>query len=266
MTDHDKGNDSVRAVGRALDVLLAFSSDSKELSAAELAQRVDLSRPTLYRLLYTLESKGFITSVGEPQRFKLGPAVAKVAQAWSQTQDVARVADPIMRTLWEHTRETVGLWMQQGDMRYCIAELPSPQALNLKRGVGSHERIARGASGRAILAFRNIAQPELERLAAYAGVDAAHFNQELQATRERGYARSVDELILGAVAVAAPIFDSTGVIGSIGVFGPTARLGEREVGELGQLVVQKAREVSALLGAPQALPMRPQPLRTAPAA
>lgn len=251
MVEQEKGGDGVRAVGRALDVLLAFSADSRELSAAELAQRVDLSRPTLYRLLYTLESKGFITSFGEPQRFKLGPAIAGVAQAWAQTQDVARVADPIMRRLWSETQETVGLWMREGDTRYCVAELPSPQALNLKRGVGSRERISRGASGRAILAFGNILDADIKHLAGGSGMGTTRFNHELQATRTRGYATSRDELIAGAVAVAAPVFDATGVIASIGVFGPAVRLGDREVARLGKLVTRKAAELSQMLGQPQ---------------
>ena len=51
--------DNVRAVGRALEILMAFSEDAPELSAGELLKRVDLSRPKLYRLLYTLEEHGF---------------------------------------------------------------------------------------------------------------------------------------------------------------------------------------------------------------
>ena len=158
-----------------------------------------------------------------------------------------------MRGLWNDTQETVALWMQQGDMRYCIAELPSPQPLNLKRGVGSSERIARGASGRAILAFCSIPETDIKRLAESAGLSATRFVNELQATRERGYAMSRDELIAGAgaVAVAAPIFDATGVIGSIGVFGPAVRLSEREVTKLGKVVAKRASEVSSLLGASQ---------------
>lgn len=249
MADQEKGGDSVRAVSRALDVLLAFSSETRELGAAELAERVDLSRPTLYRLLYTLEAKGFITTFGDPQRFKLGPALSRLSQAWAQTQDIVKVADPIMRKLWSDTQETVGLWIRQDEMRYCIAELPSPQALNLKRGVGSSERISRGASGRAILAFCKNDEVEIKRFAEFAGWGAARFAQELKATRERGYAMSRDELIVGAVAVAAPVFDASGVVGSIGVFGPAVRLGEREVTTLGRRVAKEASNLSGLLGA-----------------
>lgn len=248
MAEADKAGDGVRAVGRALDILLAFSPDSRELGAAELAQRVGLSRPTLYRLLYTLESKGFVTSFGEPQRFTLGPAVARLGQAWTQTQDIARAADPIMKQLWIDTRETVALWMRQGDMRFCIAEMPSPQALNLKRGIGSGERIARGASGRAILAFSDGVAPRIRHYAELAQWTVDQFIQELERTRERGYGLSRDELIVGAVAVAAPVFDATGVIGSMGIFGPAVRLGEREVDSIGKRVAADAARLSALLG------------------
>lgn len=248
MTEHEKSGDGVRAVGRALDVLLAFSAESKDLSAGELAQRVNLSRPTLYRLLYTLEARGFISSFGEPQRFKLGPAIARVAQAWTLEQDVARIADPVLRQLWADTQETVALWIRQGDIRYCLVELPSPQALNFKRGVGSTERIARGASGRAILAFSGIPDAEVKALATSANMSATRFREELHSTRALGYATSRDELIVGAVAVAAPISDASGVIGSIGVYGPAVRLGEKDVAKLGKTVLRRAAEVSTLLG------------------
>ena len=151
---------------------------------------MDLSRPTLYRLLYTLETKGFISSVGDPQRFRLGPAVAKLSQVWTQTVDLSQITEPVMRRLWNETQETVGLWVRQGEQRFCVAELPSPQPLNLERGVGSNERIARGASGRAILAFSEEAESDLQGHASVVGMSVTKFRNELKATRERGYACS----------------------------------------------------------------------------
>src|SRR2546421_12774516 len=81
--DNDKAQDgAVRAVGRALDILLAFTPQDNELTVGELVKRVDLSRPTLYRLLHTLEQSGFLLSSGEPQRFRLGPAGGGLAPGW----------------------------------------------------------------------------------------------------------------------------------------------------------------------------------------
>lgn len=248
--EKDRSPENVRAVNRALDVLLAFTGDDFELSATDLLQRVDLSRPTLYRLLYTLEAKGFIASVGEPQRFRLGPAVARLSHVWTETQNLPLIADPILRRLWAETRETVALLVPQGVMRFCIAELPSPQPLMFKRGVGSSERIARGASGRAILAHVPDLDGTLERYTEGLPIDLAQLRQELQATRERGYAVSRDELIEGAVAVAAPFFDSKGVAGSLGVFGPATRMGDAVVAALGRRVVDEAGQLSLALGVP----------------
>jgi DNA-binding IclR family transcriptional regulator len=92
----DKGGDGVRAVERALDVLAAFSPGDGELLVADLVKRVGLSRPTLYRLLHTLEKKGYVAASGEPQRFRLGPAAARLAHAWGRTLDLSDIAKPVM--------------------------------------------------------------------------------------------------------------------------------------------------------------------------
>ena len=64
----EKAQVSVRAVERALDILLAFQPQDDALTVSELLVRVELSRPTLYRLLRTLQGKQFLISSGDPQR------------------------------------------------------------------------------------------------------------------------------------------------------------------------------------------------------
>src|SRR5690606_22719251 len=99
----EKSGEGVRAVERALDILVAFTAADYELTASELLKRVKLSRPTLYRLLYTLEQSGFVISVGEPQKFRLGPAVAHLAHVWSSSLDLSEFAKPIMERIQEQT-------------------------------------------------------------------------------------------------------------------------------------------------------------------
>ncbi|QJW83800.1 IclR family transcriptional regulator [Ramlibacter terrae] len=225
----------VRAVERALDVLSAFSAEDGELLVAELVRRVGLSRPTLYRLLHTLEKKGYVVASGEPQRFRLGPAVARLSHVWSSSLDLTEIARPVMLDARGYTSETVALFVPRGDMRLCVAEMQSPQPLSFRRGVGYSEKLVRGASGRAILAFTPLADGQLEAFAAGTGVDLEWVRAEIGLTRERGYALGHNELIRGAYAVAAPFFDRQGhVAGSLGAFGPDVRLTERRVHEFGQ--------------------------------
>jgi len=241
--------DNVRAVARALEVLLAFTPSDLELSPAELLKRVSLSRPTLYRLLYTLQESGFLVSVGEPQKFRLGPSVARLAHVWTATLDISAVAEPVLRRLWNQTHETVALFVHQGENRLCVAELPSPQPLNFKRGVGYTERIVRGATGRAILAYLELTPQVLKQYAKGTGVDIKTLEAELAATRKRGYASSHHELIPGAVAVAVPFFDQhRKVAGSIGIFGPEVRLDANACKQIAQRLKTESLHLSALLG------------------
>jgi DNA-binding IclR family transcriptional regulator len=244
MSQTEKIGDSVRAVDRALEILMAFTATDHALSAGELLKRVDLSRPTLYRLLRTLEHNGFISSSGEPQKFRLGPSVAHLSHVWSASLDISAVAQPMMRRLWEKTGETVALFVSQGGYRVCMAEIPSIQPLSFKRGVGYREKVMVGASGRAILASMSDASRHL----AGEQVDAG-FEKELARIRERGYAVSKDELIQGAVAVAAPFFHGGDqVAGSLAVFGPSVRLRSAEINDFGTLLVQEAQQLSRVLG------------------
>jgi len=60
---------------------------------------------------------------------------------------------------------------------------------------------------------------------------------------------SRDELIQGAVAIAAAILDGSGqVVGSLGIFGPSVRLPDSRVQEFGRLLVREVSDVSASLG------------------
>ena len=99
MRTHDQGDiKTVRAVERAVDVLMCFTRDRPALSVTELERTLALSRPTLYRLLHTLEGKGFIRSFGDPQRFRLGHRAIELGEAASARLDVARVAEPLGRS------------------------------------------------------------------------------------------------------------------------------------------------------------------------
>jgi IclR family acetate operon transcriptional repressor len=246
---NEKVNDSVRAVVRALDILMAFSVTDHELSVSELLKRVDLSRPTLYRLLYTLEENGFLTSDGEPQKFRLGPSVAHLTHVWESSLNLADVAKPVLRSVWEQTGETVALFVLQGSYRTSIAELPSSQPLSFKRGIGYSERIILGASGRAILAHAGVSTEQLSLYAQGTSVDLDNYEKELELVRKRGYATSTEELIKGAVSIAAPFFKGSGeVAGSLVVFGPSARLNAERIETFGNLLIEEAEALSKLLG------------------
>lgn len=240
---------SVRAVERAVDILRCFGRDTPALAVTDLQHLLGLSRPTLYRLLATLESKDLIRSFGEPRRFELGHGVVGLARSWLGRIDVVALAQPMLNQLWRETEETVAMFVPtSARAKICVGEIQSRQALTFARGAGFSEPMTLGSSGKVMLAF--MARPEIED--ALAGIDGGErvaLMAELADIRRDGSCVSTGEIIAGAVAIAAPVFDDAdGVAASICLFGPEARLtGDRRALCLDKVRIA-AEAVSTALG------------------
>ena len=238
---------SVRAVDRAIDILRCFGGETPTLAVTDLQRRLGLSRPTLYRLLATLERKGMIRSFGEPKRFELGHGVVELARSWLGRIDVAQVARPMLDELWRETGETVAMFVPTSDHgKICVGELQSRQALTFTRGAGFSEPMTLGSSGKVMLAFmdRSDIGDALGEVADAA--ERAALMAELDDIRRDGACVSTGEIIAGAVAIAAPVFDAEGAVtASICVFGPEARL----TGDHRSFCLEKVRAAAAAVSA-----------------
>ncbi|WP_027803804.1 IclR family transcriptional regulator [Paraburkholderia dilworthii] len=247
--EEKKAHESVRAVERALEILLAFRPGDKSLTVAELLARVNLSRPTLYRLLNTLEQAGFLASSGEPQRFNLGSSVAQLAHVWLSDHRIAELALPVLRNLRDATSETVALFVPDDTYRLCVAELESIHPLSFRRGVGYREKLVRGASGRTILSQMQLGPEELRRYLVDPSQDISALMSDIEEIRVKGFGTSHHELIEGAVAVAAPFFNGANqVAGSLCIFGPSNRVNEQRVEQFAELLKHATADLSRLLG------------------
>ena len=221
----EAGN-SVRSVERAVDILRCFDRESPILAVTDLQRRLGLSRPTLYRLLKTLEGKRLIRSFGEPKRFELGHGVVELARSWLGRSDVTTMAQPMLNQLWRETEETVAMFVPtSAHSRICVDEIQSRQALTFTRGTGFSEPMTLGSSGKAMLAFMDRLDIDDAMAGMADAAERAALMSELDAIRRDGICISIGEIITGAVAIAAPVFDADDrVAASISVFGPEARL------------------------------------------
>jgi len=241
--------DNVRSVERALDILLAFVSNPV-MGVAAIQEQVGLSRPTLYRILNTLENKALLRSFGEPRQYQLNYRILELANAWVSVVDLLEISQPYLRSLWEQTNETVSLYELDGDeQRACIYEMRSKNSLSFAPGLGARP-LSRGAPGKAILAY--MPSPNIQRALASADHGFASYaaaEEELQRIGKAGYCISRGELIVGGASIAAPLFsrDMT-VVGSIALAIPEARLTKEIQAELIRLVKATAGQISHALG------------------
>jgi IclR family transcriptional regulator, acetate operon repressor len=242
-------SDRIRAIDRAIDVLECFAAERRALSIGDIEKRSKLSRPTLYRILATLIRRGLVRKDGEPPRYRLDIGIGRLAEVWTNSLDVVQLATPILNDLLDRHDETVALYLRKDNTRLCVAELPSRQALSYSRGLGYSGSLLRGASGLAILA--NIDPADAARIIAAEAnrVDAKALRGKLADVSRSGFALSGGDFIVGAQAIASPVFDRQGLaIGSLGLFGPSARFPAKRVSECAKAVKASAAVLSAALG------------------
>jgi DNA-binding IclR family transcriptional regulator len=245
----------VRAVDRAIDILQCFTAEQPAMSVIEIQKRVGLSRPTLYRILHTLAARDLIHAEGDPQRFMLAHGVMQLSHVWLNGLEVVAVARPILEGLRDLTGETAALFRLQQDRGICILECESRHVLSISRGVGHSLKIDQGSTGKAMLAFLD-PQRQAEVLADLpVNTKRTRLVEALEAARSNGYATSRGEIFVGAVAVSAPYFDHRGsVVGSVGLYGPNARISEEKILEYSRLVREAGRKISIRLGFQESQP------------
>lgn len=99
---------------RGLAVLQVFDNRHKELSMAEIAERIDLNRSSVFRLVYTLEHDGFLQRVNGSNRYRLGARVLDLGFRFLTGLDMLEPARPILTRLCDDTQMTAHLVIRDG--------------------------------------------------------------------------------------------------------------------------------------------------------
>lgn len=241
---------TVRAVERALDILLCFTADS-DLGLTEIASKIGLHKSTVHRLLTTLEDRGFVVRNAETEKYRLGFRIWELSTHLSQSDEPAVLLQPAMEGLRDRLGETVSLYLRDGNMRIRIQAVQSNQAIRRGCACGcARMPLAVGASSKVLAAF--MPPQELEALLSGnewpPSVDAEVYKAQLQDIREKGYATSYEEREPGAAAVAAPIVNRKGqVTAALSVSGPVSRLAPETLHDFAPILIEAAKEMGLML-------------------
>lgn len=225
----------IATVERATDVLTLFTRvDRQDLGVTEIANELNLSKAVIHRVLNTLATKGFIETDEETRRYRLGPAVLALGQAYVDRLDIRDLAQAHMRALSEQTNETATLSQRYGWERVYVDQITPEREVKMTVALGQRFPLHAGSSSKAFLAFlpaeeqeRYIAENRLVALTDSTLVDPDALRADLAVTRKRGFAVSDGERQGGASSIAAPIIDHRGNPAAvISVCGPGERFAD----------------------------------------
>lgn len=216
---------TVRSLERGLAVLLALNR-LRSASVLDLAAATRLPRPTIYRLLATLEAARLVARNGTAEQYRLTQRVRTLSDGYDEEEWVSGAARPVLEELGREVAWPLSLFTFD-DGRMLVRETTHQQSsLSLDRGmVGQRLPLLKTAAGRAYLAFC----PEKERNAIVLMLahsesaddrairDPRRIAAMLRTVRACGFATQVREINPRTASISVPILAESGVLGCLSV-------------------------------------------------
>lgn len=248
--------DKNQSLERAVNILDCFTLEEPVMGVREVARKANLSSSTTGRLMAALKELGILNQDPETLAYMMGSKVLAWAGIYTVTSDVRTLALPVMVRLQEQTRETISLYVMEGNDRVCVERLESPETVRIVARVGRRIPLYAGSAGKVFLAFLSesrreklLAGIELVPMTRRTITDLDELKTNLHKIQRQGYAVSKGEWVLEASGVAAPIFDQFGrITAALTISGPSQRFTEEKIHEIAALVKPAAEEISRELG------------------
>ncbi len=248
---HGESSGTVQTVRRVASVFSAFQSRGL-LRITELAELTGLPKSTVHRIVSALVAEGLLIQDEDSHKYQLSLRVAELGAGLLSANGIRRAARPILMELRDQTHESVHLAVLEQldaviidteDSYYFVREVNVP---------GQRLPAHAVSTGKVLLAYQwegrlreMLVHMPLKRYTDQTITDPQRLIEELRLVRARGYAVSCGELETGVEAVAAPIFDQTGIVAAaVSVGGPSERCHPRRaafiqaVCEAGQRITQ----------------------------
>jgi DNA-binding IclR family transcriptional regulator len=219
-----------RAVGKALEVLEFLQAELKPLSMNEIAQRIQLSKTSAFRILRTLETLGCVVVDGRGQ-YLLAPGIHAVTPTqW--LGKLHRVGVPYLEGLSRDLAETSTLAALFENRVEVIAVVESPHVIRMSNVVGHILPPNASSLGKAIVAFQPPEQREkllrsfgMYRFTKHTIADRNELSREYEGIRAQKYAIDREECAYDGICFSAPIFGVSGqVSAAISTSMPKTRL------------------------------------------
>jgi DNA-binding IclR family transcriptional regulator len=237
-------------IGRSIDVLAWLAANPKPpWSVRQVARGLDMSPTTIHRIFGVFESRGLLEKDGEGG-YVAGIDLYLICHSVAAQLSPVHLIRPHLQALCERCDETVllGAYDPRRTQMMFIDVVESPHPVQYLSTLNEWLPIHSGATGIAIFAFL----PEAERKALYARglvsvtdrtlVKEHDLEQAVAHAHELGYVCSHGQRTPGAVGIAAPVFDSAGIMfGDVCVTIPEQRFDESMTESIGEAVRETSK-------------------------
>lgn len=242
---------------KGLDVLACFARRDT-WTLAELAGALDLSKPTIFRILHTLEDAGFLTKT-QDARYAAGP---RLHASLPKGERLAWQSLPHLQDLAETTGESVHVGILHGAEAVCVQAVEGTRLVRMRAFAGKRTPAHASALGKILLAHippselnTLLAAHKLARFTRRTLTNAAALQTALKRIRTQGWALDDEEMEPGLRCLGVPLVDNTNrVIAAIALSAPAQRMNRERIASLVPRLQDTAARVARALAPPSAAP------------
>lgn len=246
---------SIQALDRAL-TLLELIAESDGLTLSDVAARAGVAPSTAHRILNTLEAHEYVVHDDERGFWLIGVRAFEVGSSFLRNRKMVEIGRAVMRDLAESSGESVNLAIEDEDHVVFVSQVESHSPIRAFHRPGSRGHMHCSGAGKALLAAMSDSQVKrvLHRTGLKKYTDKTLCNPEdlfeaLSETRDRGWALDDEERTPGMRCIAAAVYNEHGeAVAGLSVSGPTVRLSDERLGELGPMVRRAADQITRSIG------------------
>ncbi len=233
---------------RLIDILCQV----EEVGVTELSKEMGLGKSTAFRLLTTLESRGYVRKNEENNKYRLGMKFAYIGTVVLNRVEIARYSRPFLERLTQSFNEASHLVAMEddGSVRF-LDKVSGTSFVHMESFVGGKKPSYCTASGKVLLAnmpaekaLAHLSNQKFEEYTEKTIIDKSKILEELEKIKLQGYAMDDEESEFGLTCYAAPIYNSSNeVIAAVSMSGPTSRM-EKQKEERISSVIETAKKIS----------------------
>lgn len=245
----------VPGLERGLRLLQLFTRENRVMTAPELVRQMGLPRSTVFRLLTTLETLGFIERVESSHSYRLGMPVLSLGFEYLASLELTELGTPLLQKLRDEIGCSCNLVVRnQQDIVY-VAKVTAPTLFPSAATLGSRLPAHATVLGRIMLSDLTdlefdalYPRPELDAVTPNTPICRETLRQMVREDAKRGYATATGFYEPSISSVAAPVRDHTRrIVAAVGAAIPANMLEQDQFGDLIQHVISSANELSRLL-------------------
>ncbi len=240
---------------RALHVMEFVANSERSVSLTEIMQAVNLPKPTVFRILTTLEEAGMLQREPDAKRYVPGGRLSNLAANVLLHSPYRSARRAILEELVEKLGETCNLTIPNGAYVMYLERVESSWPLRISFHAGSKVPLYASASGKIFLA--NSQKRLRDRLLTSAPLIAHTKNtlttlraleEEFAKIRRNGYALDDEEYLPGICCISVPIInDQERIVAAVSAHGPTSRMNLDQAREFLPTLREAAEQISQTL-------------------